>query len=127
VALVESFLGEFKPDDESTSEPPTPDKINIKKTVDIKEELATDVPQPSIEENILVSDSQISVELETKVSTEMKEKEVKEVVTADIPVPTVKSDVATEETVESVAPVVEQPSRPLTPPPQPPPVKRKVK
>lgn len=129
MALVESFLGEFKPDDEGTSEPATPDKINVNKTVENKELItgATDTTDVTllIKKDVLVNDAQ-NLKHETGVSIKVEKEEIEEIDTADIPVPADNPDTATDKTIESVAPIVEQPSRLPTPPPQRPPVKRKV-
>lgn len=122
VALVESFLGEFKHDDECPSEPVTPDKSNITKANEHKEEPPIDKPLSCKEEHILVNESQNALELKNEVSNEMKGNEVD---TDNIPIPVDKPNIATKEiTEELVAPVVEQ--TPLPPTPPPPPVKRKV-
>lgn len=119
VALVESFLGEFKPDDEGTPEPKTPDKSAVKLLVENQAELC-DEPQKS--EETMISDSQIPIKLEHDVSVNV---EVSEPEISDICVPEIKSDDTTKENiVECVAPIIEQPP---PPPPTPPPVKRKVK
>lgn len=117
VALVESFLGEFKHDDECL-ESVTPDKSNITNTNEHKEEPPIDKPLACKEEHVLVNESQNSLKLEN----EMKENEVD---TDSIPIPVDKPNITTKEiTEELVVPVVEQ--TPLPPTPPPPPVKRKV-
>lgn len=122
VALVESFLGEFKHDDECPSEPVTPDKSNITNANENKEEPLIDKSVSCKEEHVLVNDSQNSLKLENEISNEIKGNEVD---TDNIPMPVDKPNVATKEiTEEVVAPVIEQ--TPLPPTPPTPPVKRKV-
>lgn len=117
VALVESFLGEFKPDDEGTPEPVTPDKPIVEGVqVLVENKELCDEPLKSKE---IISDSQVSVKLEHDISIEVK---VSEPEISDICVPEIKSDDTTKEkVVECVAPIIEQP-----PPPPPPRKKRRV-
>lgn len=115
VALVESFLGEFKPDDESTPESVTPDKTIIKVTVENKEELLDNL-QPLKE--TLINDSRICLKLENVVSKEIN---ISKSDITDVCEPENKSDNDVKETVEEyVTPVLEQlpPSPPSPPPPQ---------
>jgi len=115
--LVESFLGEFKPDDESATEPVTHEKSKVKITVDIKNE-AVDDPQPTQETLINNITNSISIINENKVSNEVTDQPV----TTDVCPPVHKLNESIE---ECIRPVVEQP--PSSPPPPPPPVKRKVR
>ncbi|XP_060841669.1 histone-lysine N-methyltransferase set-26 isoform X1 [Rhopalosiphum padi] len=120
VALVESFLGEFKPDDEGATELVTQDKSHVKIEVDIKNE-AVDDPQPTQE--TLVNKT-ISIKHENKVSNEVTDQPDN----SDVHSPDNKPNDTSKETIEEcVMPVIEQPpSSPPPPPPPPPPVKRKL-
>lgn len=123
VALVESFLGEFKPDDESTPESVTPEKTIIKVTVENKEELVDNL-QPLKEPAI--NDSRVCLNLENIVSKEIN---ISKSDITDACEPENKSENVAKETVEEyIAPVKEQLplSPPPPPPPPPPPAKRKV-
>jgi len=120
VALVESFLGEFKPDDESATEPVPQEKSNVKITVDIKNEAVDDL-QPTQETLINNINNSISIKNENKVSNEVTDQPV----TTDVCLPVQKLNESIE---ECIRPVIEQPpSSPPPPPPPPPPVKRKVR
>lgn len=117
VALVESFLGEFKPDDEGTTESETANKSNVK--VEIKEEPVNN-PQPPKESSI--NDSQISMKLKDEVLNEV----IQTNKTTDC-LSVNKSNSPSKETLaECVAPIVDQPPPPipphLIPPPPPPPI-----
>lgn len=118
VALVESFLGEIKPDDEGTPEPTLPDKTNLKIMVKENENKPIDDSQPPNE--TLIINSPFSLKLENEVSNEIKANHQD---TTDVCVPVVKSENVAKETIEeSIVPIVKRaPS-----PPPPPPVKRKV-
>jgi len=120
VALVESFLGEFKPDEENATEPATQDKSNAKIMIDIKNE-AIDNPQSTQETLINNINSSISKTQENKVSNQPD--------TTDVCLPVNKLNETTKESIEEIVmPVKEQPpSSPPPPPPPPPPVKRKVR
>lgn len=120
VALVESFLGEFKPDYESAAEPATQDKPEVKILTDIKKEAVDNLQ--STQETLInnISDS-ISKKHENKVSNRPD--------TTDVCLPVDKLNETTKESIEEIImPVKEQPpSSPPPPPPPPPPVKRKVR
>lgn len=125
VALVESFLGEFKPDDEGTRDSVTLDKSIIKVTVENKEELVGNL-QPLKETSI--NDSRVYLKLE---SVDSKEIIARKLDITDVYEPEKQSDNGVKETVkEYVAPVLEQlPSSPPPPSlaaPPPPPAKRRV-
>lgn len=122
VALVESFLGEFKPDDEGTAELVTQDKSNVKIMDEIKNEAVVD-PQPTQE---TLTNKTILIKHENKVSNEVTDQPD----ITDVHSPVNKSNDTAKETIEeSVMHIVEQPpsSPPPPPPPPPPPVKRKVR
>lgn len=118
VALVESFLGEIKPDDESTPEPVLPNKTNVK--IIIEENKDKPIDDSQLPKEALIDNVQISLKFEDKVSNKI---ETCQPNTADVFVSEVKSEITTKETIEaSIVPIVEKaPS-----PPPPPPVKRKV-
>lgn len=121
VALVESFLGEFKPDDESAAEHTRQDKPDVKILTDIKREAVDNLQ--STQETLInyISDS-ISKKHENKVSNQPD--------TTDVCLPVDKSNETTKKSIEEIImPVKEQPpsSPPPPPPPPPPPVKRKVR
>lgn len=108
VALVESFLGEFKPDDENT-----PEKLN--ETM-IAESLEKPVQSQPFKEP-LNNDFQSPIKQENEASYEVKHNLPP---TTNVSEPICnKPDIAVKETVEEcIAPVEEKPP--------PPPVKRKV-
>lgn len=125
VALVESFLGEFKPDDESVTEPVTQDKSNVKPMVNVKNE-AVDDPQPTQEILINNINNSMSIKNENKVSSEVTDQPD----ITDVCPPVHKLDESAKICIEEcIRPVVEQPpsSPSPPPPPPPPPVKRKVR
>jgi len=116
IALVESFLGEFKPEGEGTAEPVMAEKSNENIIVKNKEEPVHD---SQLSNETSVNDSQISIKLENKIKAVEPD-------TTDVCAPVNKSANDTKETVEkhvAPVPVVEPP--PPSPPPQP--VKRKVR
>jgi hypothetical protein len=129
VALVESFLGEFKPDDEGTTESESANKSGVK--IEIKEEPVND-PQPPKESFINNSQNHLKEEVPNEVIQTDK--------TTDC-IPVNKSNSPSKEAIEeNVVPIVDQPPplHPhLIPPPPPmssppplpptPPVKRKVR
>lgn len=116
VALVESFLGEIKPDDESNPEPIISDKTNVKIIVDENKDKPIDDSQ--LPKETLIDNSQMPLKLEEEVSNKI---ETYKPDTADGFV-SVKSESAVKETIdESIVPNVKQASSP-----PPPPVKRKV-
>lgn len=113
---MESFLGEIKPDDESTPEPVLPNKTNVKTIVkETKDKVIDDsqLPKEALTDNV-----QISLKLEDNVSSKI---ETCQPDTAEMFVSEVKSENTTKEKIESsIVPIVKK-----TPSP-PPPVKRKV-
>lgn len=118
VALVESFLGEFKPDEEGISDPVPSEKPKENLMIENMEESLDNVLQSSKEENTVI-DSSITLKLN---DDEIKPVELD---TADIPIPEDKSDNSAKETIEDpIIAAVEKLSP--TPPPPTPPVKRKV-
>lgn len=123
VALVESFLGEFKPDYEGIPEPVASDNSNIKVTVENNEERVDNL-DPSEEPSI--NDSQDSVKLESEVFEKIIDNKPD---ITHVLEPVNKPDNANDakETIEEyIAPVIEQLPPTPPPPPPPPPVKRKV-
>jgi len=127
VALVESFLGEFKPDDEGTTELTTQDKSNLKDIDANKEESVVDQcsKKPFKEEETLINNSQVFIKLE-HISNELLASEPNSVAVISTLLDKDNSDIGLKpiETLEeSVLPVAEEPPLPPTPPP---PVKRKV-
>lgn len=120
VALVESFLGEFKHDDEGTSEPVTPEKISVKEVLLVENIKEPIINNPQISKETLIDDPQISLKCEDKVLYDVKINQTD----TDVCEPINETHNIKKETEECVAtPIVEQP----LPPPPPPPVKRKVK
>lgn len=117
VALVESFLGEFKPDEEESPSEPLDNKSNIKMVV----ENQVGDSQTSKEE-VLSNFSKISKTLENEVSNKMKANQLN---TSDVNISVNKYDDALKETVEKCVIHEKQLLPPSPPPPQP--VKRKVK
>lgn len=114
---MESFLGEIKPDDDSTLEPVLPNKTKVKIIVEETKDKVIDDSQ--LPKEALIDSVQTSLKLEDKVSNKI---ETCQPDTADVFVSEVKSENTTKETIEaSTVPIVKK-----TPSPPPPPVKRKV-
>lgn len=112
VALVESFLGEFKPDNENNQEPVTPDKSNATIVENTKEPVKS---QPSKE--VLINESTKPIKQENEISNEMK---LIQSISSDVCLENESVKITKPFVEESIAPPVEQK-------PPPPPVKRKVK
>lgn len=135
VALVESFLGEFKPDDDGSTESETANKSDVKMIDETKEDPVDDSLPPK---ELFTNDSQISSRLEDKVPNELK---VTQTDTIDDCSPVNICNSPTKDAIkEFIAPILDPPppppptlpapSPPMSSPPPPlptPPVKRKVR